>query len=119
MKRVLLNLATTACVLALAVGVSAVGETQARHAIIAAALTQGRADLGYNVTAAQARAIQSRLYETYIRYLPYRTEPDMRALRTLLSEANRTVEAKEAGRAHRQHGHEGPGGTLRPEDIER
>lgn len=24
-----------------------------------------------------------------------------------------------AGKAHQQHGHEGPGGTLRPEDIER
>lgn len=24
-----------------------------------------------------------------------------------------------SGKAHQQHGHEGPGGTLRPEDIER
>jgi len=24
-----------------------------------------------------------------------------------------------AGKAHQQHGHEGPGGTLRPEDVER
>jgi hypothetical protein len=116
---VLLNVAATACVLALAMALSTVDQTRERHLAIAQAISQGRADLSYDVTAAQARAIQSRLYDTYIRYLPYRDDPDMRELRTLLGQANHTVEAKEAGRAHRQHGHEGPGGTLGPGDIER
>lgn len=119
MRRVLLGLLVTATVLAVATFASADARATQRHAEIRLAITYGRAALEYDVTADEARQIQARLYDTYTRYLAHRQEPDMIELRAVLRKANLTVEGKEAGRAHRQHGHEGPGGTLRPEDVER
>ena len=42
-----------------------------------------------------------------------------RRLRPLLVEVNREILVRDARKAHQQHGHEGPGGSLRPEDVER
>ena len=42
-----------------------------------------------------------------------------RRLRPLLVEVNREILVGDARKAHQQHGHEGPGGSLRPEDVER
>ena len=42
-----------------------------------------------------------------------------RRLRSLLVEVNRAILVRDARKAHQQHGHEGPGGSLRPEDVER
>ena len=42
-----------------------------------------------------------------------------RRLRPLLVEVNREILVRDARKAHQQHGHEGPDGSLRPEDVER
>jgi hypothetical protein len=39
-------------------------------------------------------------------------------LRALLADVNRQIEVRDARKAHQQHGHEGPGGSLAPEDVE-
>lgn len=115
----ILGIIATLAILALATTASIHGRATARHREVRAAIEYGRTALESDVTALEARAIQKRLYDTYVRHLPYKDQPDMLELRAVLRKANITVEGKEAGRAHRQHGHEGPGGTLRPEDIER
>ena len=56
---------------------------------------------------------QALLYETYLRHI------GNKPLRTELSVVSNAIILRDAGKAHKQHGHEGPGGTLRPEDIER
>ncbi len=56
---------------------------------------------------------QSLLYETYLRHI------GNKPLRAELSVVSKAIILRDAGKAHKQHGHEGPGGTLRPEDIER
>jgi hypothetical protein len=56
---------------------------------------------------------QALLYETYLRNI------GDKPLRAELRRVNLAVEFRDAAKAHRQHGHEGPGGTLRPEDVER
>ena len=56
---------------------------------------------------------QALLYETYLRNI------GNKPLRAELRTVNLAVQLRDAGKAHKQHGHEGPGGTLRPEDIER
>lgn len=48
-----------------------------------------------------------------------RTGPDDPQLVALYRKASRTQALETNRKAHLQHGHEGPGGTLRPEDIER
>lgn len=40
-------------------------------------------------------------------------------LESLLRTVNLEIIARDSRKAHQQHGHEGPGGTLRPEDVER
>ena len=42
-----------------------------------------------------------------------------RRLRPLLTAVNREILIRDARKAHQQHGHEGPGGSLRSEDVER
>jgi hypothetical protein len=56
---------------------------------------------------------QTLLYETYLRHI------GNKPLRAELSVVSKAIILRDAGKAHKQHGHEGPGGTLRPEDIER
>lgn len=63
--------------------------------------------------AGQWAQAQTLLYETYLRNIG--NQP----LRRELSTVNLAIQARDAGKAHRQHGHEGPGGTLQPGDIER
>lgn len=48
-----------------------------------------------------------------------RTGPDEPGLVALYREASRVQSIETVKKAHLQHGHEGPGGTLAPEDIER
>jgi len=48
-----------------------------------------------------------------------RTGPDEPELVALYKEASRIQSIETVKKAHLQHGHEGPGGTLTPEDIER
>jgi len=48
-----------------------------------------------------------------------RTGPDDPELVALYRKATRIQAVETNKKAHLQHGHEGPGGTLRPEDIER
>ena len=40
-------------------------------------------------------------------------------LESLLARVNAEIEARDARKAHQQHGHEGTGGVLAPEDVER
>ena len=40
-------------------------------------------------------------------------------LEALLRKVNRDIIVRDSRKAHQQHGHEGPGGTLAPEDVER
>jgi hypothetical protein len=40
-------------------------------------------------------------------------------LESLLRKVNRDIIVRDSRKAHQQHGHEGPGGTLAPEDVER
>lgn len=47
------------------------------------------------------------------------TGPDEPALVALYRKASRIQSIETVKKAHLQHGHEGPGGTLTPEDIER
>lgn len=47
------------------------------------------------------------------------TGPDEPGLVALYREASRIQSIETVKKAHLQHGHEGPGGTLDPEDIER
>ena len=49
----------------------------------------------------------------------YLRDRDNTELRRVLSEVNREIETRDARKAHQQHGHEGPGGSLAPEDVER
>jgi hypothetical protein len=49
----------------------------------------------------------------------YLADRGNRPLRELLREVNLAIGDRDAAKAHLQHGHEGPGGTLRPEDVER
>ena len=56
---------------------------------------------------------QTLLYETYLRNI------GNKPLRAELSVVNTAVILRDAGKAHKQHGHEGPIGELGPEDIER
>ena len=39
-------------------------------------------------------------------------------LESLLRKVNRDIIVRDSRKAHQQHGHEGPGGTLAPEDVE-
>jgi len=39
-------------------------------------------------------------------------------LEALLRKVNRDIIVRDSRKAHQQHGHEGPGGTLAPEDVE-
>jgi hypothetical protein len=55
---------------------------------------------------------QKLLYETYLRHI------GNKPLRAELSVVSKAIILRDAGKAHKQHGHEGPGGTLRPEDVE-
>ncbi len=74
------------------------------------AILEGRRLFQTEATWDEAQAL---LYETYLRHIG--NQP----LRAELSVVNQAVMLRDAGKAHKQHGHEGPGGTLRPEDIER
>jgi hypothetical protein len=49
----------------------------------------------------------------------YRNDIGNMALLALFRQAQATQALATNRKAHLQHGHEGPGGTLRPEDIER
>jgi cytochrome c-type biogenesis protein CcmH/NrfG len=49
----------------------------------------------------------------------YRSDVGNTALLALFRRAQATQALATNRKAHLQHGHEGPGGTLRPEDIER
>jgi len=49
----------------------------------------------------------------------YRADVGNAALLALFREAQATQALETVKKAHLQHAHEGPGGTLRPEDIER
>ena len=40
-------------------------------------------------------------------------------LESLLRKVNRDIIVRDSRKAHQQHGHEGPGGALAPEDVER
>ena len=40
-------------------------------------------------------------------------------IESLLARVNAEIEARDARKAHQQHGHEGTGGVLAPEDVER
>lgn len=48
-----------------------------------------------------------------------RTGPDEPELVALYRRASKIQSIETVKKAHLQHGHEGPGGTLRPQDIER
>lgn len=61
----------------------------------------------------QWAAAQDILYRTYLDNI------GNKPLRAKLREVNLMVIFISGSKAHRQHGHEGPGGTLRPEDVER
>ena len=65
------------------------------------------------IAADKLREAQEVLYRAYLADL------GNKPLRAKLREVNLKVIAIDSGKAHRQHGHEGPGGTLRPEDVER
>ncbi len=58
-------------------------------------------------------AAEKLLYEAYLRNI------GNRPLRARLTEIHKDIMLRDAGKAHKQHGHEGPKGELGPEDIER
>jgi len=68
-----------------------------------------------------ARLLESGDYNRAVAVLneTLRTGPDEPGLVALYKRATRIQAVETNKKAHLQHGHEGPGGTLRPEDIER
>lgn len=56
---------------------------------------------------------QQLMYETYLRHI------GNKPLRAEISVVSKAIMLRDAGKAHKQHGHEGPMGELGPEDIER
>jgi hypothetical protein len=74
------------------------------------AILEGRLLFQKDATWDQAQKL---LYDTYLRHI------GDNPLRAELSIVNQAITLRDAGKAHKQHGHEGPGGTLRPEDVER
>lgn len=71
--------------------------------------------------AAGARLLDSGDYNRAVAVLSAAlgTGPDEPDLVALYRKASRIQALETNKKAHLQHGHEGPGGTLRPEDIER